>query len=317
MLTAPHNRMSITLPPTLLVCLLLCLIAEAAWAGNFWIKQVKFNHIPLKQVVRQLHHDYGVNLYLKATPSELAQTPPITLQLNHISYYNLLHYICLLSGMAYRIDGELVFIGRRLRRNEPLHPERLKPNPLAGIPPGTSMVVGQTSYMPIAWSQPKTVITGNSVSHVPAVPTKFIKTTTGTVFGQRGAVPEPAKSRSAQAKQPRYQRLQWRHPINNLNLTNRLRNRQVEFELNDASLREAIAKIRSLSATPQGRYKKPVNFIIIPFPGMDKIKVDCYFTNISLISALSYICKVAGVKYQIDKYAVVIYKSTRRRRPRR
>lgn len=302
----------------LMICLFLGLavFSNSDFAKNIIIRSVAFNHATLPQVVKQLQRDYPVNIVLRATKQELAETPLITLQLQNIPFYPLIHYICMLSNMAYAIDGELLLIGRRLEKNMPLRPDLFKPDPLAGIPPGTRISIGRSYYVPIAWSPAKTVVTGNTTTYISPVPTRFIKMNSGVSMGHTGVATHPAKKHRNQIKHdnPKYRVLRWRHIMNNLNLTNRLRSRIVELDLDDVPLVKAIAKIRALSVNPHARHKKPINFIIMPFAGMDKIKVTCYFNNLNLLSSLKYICKASGVKYQIDKYAVVIYKPVAKQR---
>ncbi|MCF6177676.1 MAG: hypothetical protein L3J71_18120 [Victivallaceae bacterium] len=286
-------------------------------AGNAFIKSIKFDNLALPQVVKRLQQDYQVNLVLQASKKELAETPLIDLQLERIPLYTLIYYICMLSDMAYEIDGELLLIGRRLEKSIPLRTERFKPDPLAGIPPGTRMTIGSTYYMPIAWSPAKTVVTGNTVTYISPVPTEFLAQNTGVSFGQDDTAADMLKVKpevKVKSDKPEYRKLRWRHRINNLTITNRLRRKVVALELNDVSLKEAIATIRQLSTTGSGKNKKSINFIIMPFPEMDKVKVSCYFNSLNLLSSLKYICKAAKVKYQIDKHAVIIYRTTAKKK---
>jgi hypothetical protein len=285
-------------------------------AGNTFIKSVKFDNLALPQVVKHLQQDHQVNLVLHASKKELAETPLIDLQLERIPLNALIHYICMLSDMAYEIDGELLLIGRRLEKSIPLRTERFKPDPLAGISPGTRMTIGSTYYIPIAWSPAKTVVTGNTVTYISPVPTEFLEMNTGSFFGQNDAadVVKTEPKVKVKSDKPEYRKLRWRHQINDLTITNRLRRKVVALELEDASLKEAIATIRQLSTTGSGKNKKSINFIIMPFPGMDKIKVSCYFNSLNLLSSLKYICKAAKVKYQIDKHAVIIYRTTAKKK---
>jgi hypothetical protein len=281
------------------------------FSRNIYIKSVNFNNVALPQVIKQLQRNYQVNLILRATKQELAETPLINLQLKQIPFYTLVHYICMLSNMAYEVDGELLLIGRKLEKSIPLRTELFKPDPLAGKPTGTRMNIGTTYYMPIAWSPAQTVVTGNSITYISPVPTEFLEMNTGFFFGQNDTEDYSVKVKPAvkvKSAKPEYRVLRWQDQMDNLNLTNRLRRKMVELELDDVPLKKAIAKIRELSVNSKGKNKKPVNFIIIPFPGIDKVKVTCYFNNLNLLSSLKYICKVAGVKYQIDKHAVIIYK---------
>ena len=173
--------------------------------------------------------------------------------------------------------------------------------------------IGSTYYMPIAWSPAKTVVTGNTVTYISPVPIDFIEMNTGFFFGQEAVADSTVKVQpkdKVKSDKPKYRKLRWRHQINNLTITNRLRRKVVALELEDASLKTAIAKIRQLTTTGSGKHKKMINFIIMPFPGMDKIKVSCYFNSLNLLSSLKYICKAAKVKYQIDKHAVIIYRTS-------
>jgi hypothetical protein len=292
--------------------LLILILVGQSIAGRAFIRRVNFNNMALPQVVKQLQRDYQVNLILRATKHELAETPLIDLQLERVPFYVLVHYLCMLSNMAYEIDGELLLMGRKLEKTIPLRTERFRPDPFKGIPPGTRMGIGSTYYMPIAWSPAKTVVTGNTVTYISPVPTEFVKQYTGFLFGYQATADNSVKSLpkdKVKSNKPVYRQLHWRHRINNLTITNRLRRKVVALELEDASLKEAIAKIRQLSTIGTGKNKKVINFIIMPFPGMEKVKVSCYFNSLNLLSSLKYICKVAKVKYQIDKYAVIIYRT--------
>ena len=291
--------------------LMLILVGQSI-AGRAFIKRVNFDNMALPQVVKQLQRDYQVNLILRATKRELLDTPVIDLHLEQVPFYVLVHYLCMLSDMAYEVDGELLLMGRKLEKTIPLRTERFRPDPFKGMPSGTRMGIGSTYYMPIAWSPAKTVVTGNTVTYISPVPTEFVKMNTGFFVGQQAvannSVTPPPKDK-VKSNKPVYRKLRWRHRINNLTITNRLRRKVVALELEDASLKEAIAKIRQLSTIGSGKNKKVINFIIMPFPGMDKVKVSCYFNSLNLLSSLKYICKVAKVKYQIDKYAVIIYRT--------
>jgi hypothetical protein len=292
--------------------LLILILVGQSIAGRAFIRRVNFNNMALPQVVKQLQRDYQVNLILRATKHELAETPLIDLQLERVPFYVLVHYLCMLSNMAYEIDGELLLMGRKLEKTIPLRTERFRPDPFKGIPSGTRMGIGSTYYMPIAWSPAKTIVTGNTVTYISPVPTEFVKQYTGFLFGYQTTADNSVKSLpkdKVKGNKPVYRQLHWRHRINNLTITNRLRRKVVALELEDASLKEAIAKIRQLSTIGTGKNKQVINFIIMPFPGMEKVKVSCYFNSLNLLSSLKYICKVAKVKYQIDKYAVIIYRT--------
>jgi len=302
----------------LMVGLFLLFISVAQMFGrNIYIESVNFQACPLPKVIKQLQKDYQVNLVLQATKKELAETPLINLHIERVRFYTLLHYICMLSGMAYEIDGELTLVGRRLEKSMPLRAKRLRPNPSAGISSGTSMNVGSTYYMPIAWAPGKITIVDGVVTRTSPRPIAFTKMNTGLGFGNTTITDSEVRAEpKIKNSKPEYRKLHWRHSRNSSAIAKRLRRKTVALELEDASLKEAIAKIRQLSSIGRGKNKKYINFIIIPFSGMVKIKISCYFNSLDLLSSLKYICKVAKVKYQLDRHAVIIYRVTAKKKKR-
>ncbi len=268
-----------------------------------FINSVKLENASVNDVSALLHKKYGWNIVLTDEKNDIYKNPGITLEFTQIPAWVLVRYSCMATGLKYRLDDNMILIGKDVEELKEYYPSDYKrPSKLDNIPYGTSMSIGTSSYIPINYLPPQITVSGNTITTTSPMPI-FQRFDSGVAMVSRDELPpkmpaEPPKRITEIADELTGAPF----PL----MESKLYDLKINLDLEQVSLREAIDTIRKLSIQADPK-KTGINFYIKPFPGMDDIRVDIMLNNFSIHRILQYICESSNLKFHSAPYVVVIY----------
>jgi hypothetical protein len=299
----------------IMFCAMLFLVFSGINGGENFIESVKLEKATMTDIVNLLRRQYGWNVIV-ADKEEIEQLPPVTLSFNRVPVWVLVRYACMTVGWKYRIEDEIITIGRNVVRSKVYYPAEFKERSvLEDIPWGNRMFIGNVYSLPVNYLPPQVVVNGNgnTVSIISPMPVfgQYVSGV-GMQVGSPDSKPaksyKPAKHTQRLLPEPPEEKLEDELNSRHFPLTlSKLQELKVNLDIEQMPIPEALNTIRRLSLAAD-RDKEGINIFLKPFPGMEELTVDMIMNKTSLYKVLQYLCESSGLKFHASPYTVVIYK---------
>jgi hypothetical protein len=276
-------------------------------AGKF-VSEIKLDKVSLADFTEMLRKRYQTNSALRDKREDVEKLPPITLELHNVPLWVVVKYACREAGVKYQFRDEMLYLGKDLQVAKTYYPADHKHeySALDKYPNGTRAGIGRSAYFPVAYTAPRTIVSGNSVTVIPPKPI-FKKFYSGFWYdSQPEQQEEQEKALIAKNKAKRHPyKIPRDFPLTKSKLF------EIKFaaDLQEVPLRQALNTLAKLSVKHDPE-KQGVNFYIDKSVDEHNLLVDMKSNRMSLYRIIKYICQAAGLEYQVTPFVVEIYKKT-------